>query len=82
MENVELVLTDDALDEIVTIAQSKKTGARGLRLVLEKIMVDVMYEVPNRKELVSVVIDGDVIHGRKEPAFMHREPADAQKLAS
>jgi ATP-dependent Clp protease ATP-binding subunit ClpX len=82
LENVELNIMDCALDEIVNIAQSKKTGARGLRLVIEKIMVDVMYEVPNQKDIVAVVLDGDVIKGRKSPVFLRKDEANAQKLAS
>ncbi len=83
IENVELTVTDCALDEIVSTAQSKKTGARGLRLVMENIMVDIMYEVPNQKDVVGIIIDGDVIKGRKDPVFVRGEAGvQAQKLAS
>ncbi len=57
LEGVELVFTDDALREIAREAIRRKTGARGLRAIMEKIMMDVMFEVPHRKEIKKVIID-------------------------
>ncbi|MEO2083720.1 MAG: ATP-dependent Clp protease ATP-binding subunit ClpX [Desulfurobacteriaceae bacterium] len=57
LEGVELVFTDDALREIAKEAIRRKTGARGLRAIMEKIMMDVMFEVPHRKEIKKVIID-------------------------
>lgn len=82
MENVELTFTEDALDRIVEKTQSKKTGARGLRLVIESVMTDIMYEVPNMKDVSGVVVDGDVILGKKEPEFIRKGEPNIQKLAS
>jgi len=73
MENVVLTVTDSALNEIVEIALRKKTGARGLRLVIEQIMVDIMYEVPDMKEIGEVVVDGGVIRNEKEAVYIPRE---------
>lgn len=81
MEGVELSVTDCALNEIVSIAVEKKTGARGLRLVIEKIMISVMYDIPDMKEIGEVVVDGAVIRGEKEPVYINREKKE-NKLAS
>ncbi|OGJ85055.1 MAG: ATP-dependent protease ATP-binding subunit ClpX [Candidatus Raymondbacteria bacterium RifOxyA12_full_50_37] len=81
LDDVELTITDCALDEIVKIAHKKKTGARSLRLVLEKIMIKVMYEIPEQKEIREVVIDAGVIQGEKRPTYVYREQK-AKKLAS
>ncbi|MFH0920086.1 MAG: ATP-dependent Clp protease ATP-binding subunit ClpX [Fibrobacterota bacterium] len=81
MEGVELTFTDCALDAIVDAALNKKTGARGLRLVIERMMVEVMYEVPNDKEIIGVTVDGASIRGEKAPQFLRRDER-ASKLAS
>ena len=67
MEGVELVFTEDALRELARRAIEKKTGARALRLMLEEIMMDVMYEVPSRSDLRRCTITADVVRGEGEP---------------
>jgi ATP-dependent Clp protease ATP-binding subunit ClpX len=81
IDNVDLTVTDCALAEIVKIAQKKKTGARGLRLVIEKIMIDVMYHVPDQPDVTGVVIDAKVIQGKKQPVYVHKSKK-VKKLAS
>ncbi len=61
MEGVELVITDEALRLIAKEAIKRKTGARGLRAIMEKIMMDVMFEVPSKKEIKKVIIDQEVV---------------------
>jgi len=67
MENVELEIEDDALDEIVRLAQERKTGARALRSIMENVMLDPMYSIPSLKNVRRVVISKDVILGKAEP---------------
>ncbi|OHD54515.1 MAG: ATP-dependent protease ATP-binding subunit ClpX [Spirochaetes bacterium GWF1_51_8] len=67
MEEIELVFTDEALDEIVHKTSERKTGARGLRAVIEGIMLDVMYNVPSMKNVKKCVISKEVITEGKEP---------------
>ena len=61
LEGVELEFTDDALRAIAKEAIRRKTGARGLRAIMEKIMTDVMFEVPTRKDIKKVIIDADSV---------------------
>ncbi len=67
MEGVQLTLTRDAIRGISRKAIELKTGARALRAILEKLMLDVMYELPQRNDVVEVVIDRAVVDGRKKP---------------
>lgn len=60
-EGVELVFTDEALDAIVDKAINNKTGARGLRSIMESFMTDIMYEIPSRDDVIKIVVDRDVI---------------------
>ena len=62
MEDVELDIRDDALSEIAKLAIEMKTGARGLRSILEKSLLDTMYEVPSVENLEKVVLDLSLIH--------------------
>ncbi len=61
LEGVELEFTEDALKEIAREAIRRKTGARGLRAIMEKLMTDVMFEVPTRKDVKKVIIDGESV---------------------
>ena len=61
LEGVELEFTDDALRAIAKEAIRRKTGARGLRAIMEKIMTDVMFEVPTRKDIKKVIIDAEPV---------------------
>jgi ATP-dependent Clp protease ATP-binding subunit ClpX len=56
MDGVQLEFEDDALNEIAKLAIERKTGARGLRAILESIMLDVMYEVPSRTDVKKCVV--------------------------
>ncbi len=69
-ENVELTFTDEALKAISKKAIDRKTGARGLRSIMENILVDLMYDVPGMDDLTEVVIDGDVVEGKKQPILI------------
>ena len=70
MDGVELVLTDDALDAIAEQAMKRGTGARGLRAIMEEVLLDTMYELPSRTDVARVVIDGDVVRERVNPTLV------------
>jgi len=81
MDSVELSFTDDALDACAEEAITHKTGARGLRTVLEDTLLDVMYEIPSRGDVKKCVVTGDVIRNRQHPLLLSRSgqavPEDA-----
>lgn len=67
LDNVELKFEDDAVTAIAEKAMERKTGARGLRSILENIMMDVMYEIPSDDSIVEVTITKDCVLGKAEP---------------
>ncbi|KLE32426.1 ATP-dependent Clp protease ATP-binding subunit ClpX [Aurantiacibacter luteus] len=67
LEDVDLTFTDDALTAIAKKAIKRKTGARGLRSIVEHILLDTMFDLPSMEGVSEVVVDGDVVEGRKEP---------------
>ena len=71
MENVELSFTDDALAAIAHKAVSRKTGARGLRSILESILLDTMFELPSLRGVAEVVVNADVVEGKTTPLYVH-----------
>ncbi|MDB2544851.1 ATP-dependent Clp protease ATP-binding subunit ClpX, partial [Woeseiaceae bacterium] len=71
MEGVELDFRDDAIKEIAIRAIERKTGARGLRTILEKILLNTMYDLPSNKTAKKVVLDAAVISGENEPYIIH-----------
>lgn len=81
MESVELDLRQDALDAIADKAIERKTGARGLRSILETVLLDTMYKVPAEPDVVKVVVDASVINGENEPLLVY-EQQESKKVAS
>ena len=79
MEKVELDIRDDALSEIAKLAIEMKTGARGLRSILEKSLLETMYEVPSLKNLEKVVLDSSCIKGDSEPFLVYETELDTKK---
>ena len=69
MDNVELVFEKDALEEIVELALSRKTGARGLRAILESVMMDTMYEIPSNTNIRKCIITKDVVQKKGKPIY-------------
>jgi ATP-dependent Clp protease ATP-binding subunit ClpX len=67
LEDVDLTFTDDALEAIAKRAIERKTGARGLRSIVESILLDTMYDLPTETDIAEVVVDADVVDGRKDP---------------
>ncbi len=76
MEEVDLKISEDALGAIAKKAIERKTGARGLRSILENILLDSMFEMPSSKEISAVIIDEDVIKGLKEPTIIREKVVD------
>ena len=79
-DKVKLKFTDGALKAIARKAHAQKTGARGLRAIMEEVMLDIMYEVPSQTEIREVVITEDVILKTGEP-FKYFEPSTSMKPA-
>lgn len=72
MENVELIVQKDALSALARQAIKRGTGARGLRSVIEKLMLDVMYDIPSRTDVKSVTITEAVVRGERGPIIRKR----------
>jgi ATP-dependent Clp protease ATP-binding subunit ClpX len=72
MEGVELDVTPEALEAIAELAITRKTGARGLRSVLENILLDTMYELPSQTDIAKVVLDADCVNGKHAPKLVKR----------
>tara|TARA_B100000767_G_scaffold197615_1_gene184604 strand:+ start:186 stop:1478 length:1293 start_codon:yes stop_codon:yes gene_type:complete len=81
MEGLDLDLRADALDAIADKAIIRKTGARGLRSILETVLLDTMYRAPSETDLVKVVVDAAVINGENEPLLVY-EQQDRKMVAS
>ncbi len=77
MEGVELNITRDGLVALAERAVTKGTGARALRSMMEKIMLDVMYDVPSREDVAEVTINRSVVEGRKPPLLRRKQDKDA-----
>ena len=73
MEEVELDIREDALSEIAKKAIERKTGARGLRSILESILMETMYKVPSEESLNKVVLDAAVVRGESEPLLVYEK---------
>ena len=79
MEGVSLTFSDDALRAISRKAVARKTGARGLRSIMEAILLDTMFELPSLEGAEEVVINSEVVEGRAQPLLIY---ADRRKDAS
>ena len=82
MEGVEVDFREDGLRAIAEKAMERKTGARGLRSILEGILLDSMYNIPSRDDVSKVVIDESVIRGDSEPLLVYQSSEPAPRAAS
>ena len=71
-EDVNLEITDDALEAIAKLALERRIGARGLRSILEEVLLEVMYEIPGRDDVISCVINEDVVLNKQGPKLVLR----------
>ena len=78
MEGVELDIREEALHEIAKKAMERKTGARGLRSIIERILMETMYKVPSETNLQKVVLDASVIQGDNEPLMVYESTEEKQ----
>ncbi len=77
MENINLRFTDGALKAIAREAMRRKSGARGLRSILEHIMLDIMYEIPSQTDIQECVISEDVILRKERPLMLYQKTAES-----
>jgi ATP-dependent Clp protease ATP-binding subunit ClpX len=77
MEGVNLTVTKDALRALAQQAVKKETGARALRSMIEKIMLEVMYEIPSREDIADVTLNRAVIEGKRSPIIRKKQDKDA-----
>ncbi len=77
MEGVHLNFTKDALQALAESALKKGTGARALRSLLEKLMLDLMYDIPSRDDIAEVTISRGVVEGKREPVIRKKQSKDA-----
>ncbi|MDD7908499.1 MULTISPECIES: ATP-dependent Clp protease ATP-binding subunit ClpX [Pseudovibrio] len=82
MENVELSFHDDALISIARKAIERKTGARGLRSILEAILLETMYELPGLKGVKEVVISSEVVDGKARPLYIYEDRAETSATSA
>ena len=78
MENVEVDFREDALRAIAEKAMERKTGARGLRSILESVLLETMYDLPSSDSVAKVIIDESVINGESEPMLMYENKEQAK----
>ncbi|MFT6558533.1 MULTISPECIES: ATP-dependent Clp protease ATP-binding subunit ClpX [Sneathiella] len=81
MGDVKLTFSEDALSAISKKAIERKTGARGLRSILENILLDPMYDLPTLEGVEEIVISGDVVEGTGQPLYIYAEKQDATSSA-
>ncbi|MEO0257329.1 MAG: ATP-dependent Clp protease ATP-binding subunit ClpX, partial [candidate division WOR-3 bacterium] len=70
MEDVALEITDEAIREIARAAAKRGSGARGLRSIMEDILLDTMYKLPSMKDVTKVIVNGEVARGEREPILV------------
>jgi ATP-dependent Clp protease ATP-binding subunit ClpX len=79
MEGVELKFTDDALAAIALKAIARKTGARGLRAILEELLLDMMYDVPGESDITEIVVNAEFVNGKAQPILVHDNKKSGKK---
>ncbi len=82
MEGTEIDFRDEALHAIAKKAMERKTGARGLRSIMEKILLDTMYELPSQEGVTKVVVDESVVNGESQPYLIYENKKVKKKASS
>ncbi|MEN9897414.1 MAG: hypothetical protein RLZZ66_1063 [Pseudomonadota bacterium] len=82
MEGAELEFSDDSLSAIAQKSMERKTGARGLRTIVENVLLNTMYELPSADNVEKVIVDKDVILGKNEPLLIYKTERKTKKTAS
>jgi ATP-dependent Clp protease ATP-binding subunit ClpX len=71
LEGAKLTFKDNAIKEIAIKAINKKTGARGLRSIIESILLKTMFELPSQENVVEVIIEANTVKGHSQPILVH-----------
>ncbi len=74
IEGVSLQFTDEALEAMAKEAVTRKSGARGLRAIMEETMMDIMYELPSKKDVVECVVGEEVVLNNEDPILLYEQP--------
>ena len=82
LDGVELEFTDDAMEAIADNAMERGTGARGLRAIIEEVLLNVMYDVPSREDIGKVVVTGEVVRDNVNPTLVPREDEPKKKKSA
>jgi ATP-dependent Clp protease ATP-binding subunit ClpX len=80
MEGVDIDFRDDALDAVATKAMERKTGARGLRSIMESVLLDTMFRLPSERDVTKVVVDASVIRGDSAPLVVYENQSVAKAM--
>ena len=80
MDDINLEIKNEALNEIAQLAVQQKTGARGLRSIIEELLMDLMYESPEQKDLEKIVINADVVKKKSKPMLIFSNKQNNQKI--
>lgn len=80
LEDTKLTFTDDALTAIAEKAIERKTGARGLRSIIENMLLDTMYDLPDLDDVEEIIVNKDTVKNESQPVFVHSK--DAKKKSS
>jgi ATP-dependent Clp protease ATP-binding subunit ClpX len=82
MEGTEIEFREEALRAVAVKAMQRKTGARGLRTIMEHVLLDIMYELPSMEHVQKVVIDERAIAGESEPYLVYDSEAEPEARAA
>jgi ATP-dependent Clp protease ATP-binding subunit ClpX len=82
LDNVELEFTSDAVEAIADQAMLRGTGARGLRAIMEEVLLHVMYDVPSRADIAKVVVTGEVVSSNVNPTLVPRGPQPKKRKSA
>ena len=82
IDGVELEFTAEAIDAVADLAMLRGTGARGLRAIIEEVLLHVMYDVPSREDVAKVVVTGEVVSDNVNPTLVPREPEAKKKKSA
>jgi len=80
MDGINLEIKNDALSQIAKLAVKQKTGARGLRSIIEDLLIDLMYESPEEKDLEKIVLNADVVQKKSKPIMIYSNKENNQKI--
>ena len=82
MEDIKLEVDSSAMKAIANKAIARKTGARGLRSIMEAVLLDSMYELPGTTDIEKVLITQDVVEGKSKPIYVHGERREEAPMAA